>query len=58
VRQLVDHQQQQRPEVPVLSKIRSKDLMPNTGNKFNDLYEFSKNMSQFKKEVHMKTSEE
>jgi hypothetical protein len=55
---LVDHQQQQRPEAPVLSKIRSKDLMPNTGNKFNDLYEFSKNMSQFKKEVHMKTSEE
>jgi hypothetical protein len=29
-------------------KLRSKDLMPQTGNKFNDLFELSKNMKQIK----------
>lgn len=39
------------------SKIRSRELMPNTGNKFNDLYELSKNLQQHKKNMDKSTVE-
>ena len=39
------------------SKIRSRELMPNTGNKFNDLYELSKNLQQHKKNIDKSTVE-
>jgi len=31
-----------------LSKVRSRELMPNTGNKFNDLFELSKKMQPYR----------
>ena len=38
-------------------KLRSKDLMPQTGNKFNDLFELSKNMKQIKNQTDRTTIE-